>query len=301
MVTDFAADVAFGSVPSKLEEHYGIDLGHSTIERITLRHASQISEHDTIEALAERQTAKTIIAQMDGSMLPLVRADEKQVDKRKGKAVFWKEAKMCLAFAKGSKTAVYGGTLLGGVEGAGEHLSRAVHRFGFGEASHVHAVGDGAPWIAEQFDRQFGTQQRYLLDFFHVCDYLAAAAKVLEPDAESQKIWMDNQKDRLKCGHLGEVLAELAHRCGSPDDDVTKCLLYLRNRLQQLDYRRALDDDLPIGSGAIESAHKHVIQQRLKKPGAWWRPQNAERMMALRLNRANGDWTAYWGKTKLAA
>ncbi|MFZ4702281.1 MAG: hypothetical protein ACOYMG_19740, partial [Candidatus Methylumidiphilus sp.] len=67
---------------------------------------------------------------------------------------------------------------------------------------------------------------------------------------------------------------------------------YLRNRLSQLDYQGALEKGLPIGSGEIESAHRHVIQERLKLPGAWWTPANVEAMLALRLARANREYLA---------
>jgi hypothetical protein len=65
-----------------------------------------------------------------------------------------------------------------------------------------------------------------------------------------------------------------------------------------------LANDLPIGSGEIESAHRYIAQQRLKLPGAWWRVDHAEYMLALRINRRNGDWAAYWttfGKTRSPA
>jgi hypothetical protein len=61
-----------------------------------------------------------------------------------------------------------------------------------------------------------------------------------------------------------------------------------------LNYREALANDLPIGSGEIESAHRYIAQQRLKRPGAWWRVDHAEYMLALRITRRNGDWDAYW-------
>jgi hypothetical protein len=61
-----------------------------------------------------------------------------------------------------------------------------------------------------------------------------------------------------------------------------------------LNYRQALAEGLPIGSGEIESAHRYVAQQRLKRPGAWWRVEHAEHMLALRINRINGDWDPYW-------
>jgi hypothetical protein len=51
---------------------------------------------------------------------------------------------------------------------------------------------------------------------------------------------------------------------------------------------------LPIGSSAIEGAHRYVIQSRLKLAGAWWKLNNAKHMLALRVCRANGDWGPYW-------
>ena len=59
-------------------------------------------------------------------------------------------------------------------------------------------------------------------------------------------------------------------------------------------YPEALAQGLPIGSGEIESAHRYVAQKRLQLPGAWWRVENAEYMLALRINRLNRDWEAYW-------
>ncbi len=46
----------------------------------------------------------------------------------------------------------------------------------------------------------------------------------------------------------------------------------------------------------IQSAHRYIVQQRMKRPGAWWRAHNAEHMLALRLNRANRQWGSYWQK-----
>ncbi|MDP2811282.1 MAG: hypothetical protein Q8O34_14150, partial [Rhodocyclaceae bacterium] len=56
----------------------------------------------------------------------------------------------------------------------------------------------------------------------------------------------------------------------------------------------ALAANLPIGSGEVESAHRHVIQERLKLAGAWWKPANAQSMPNLRVLRANHGWQRYW-------
>jgi hypothetical protein len=55
----------------------------------------------------------------------------------------------------------------GGVEKAGRQLFECAMRAGFGANSHVHAVGDGAPWIVGQVEEQFGAQGSYLIDFYH--------------------------------------------------------------------------------------------------------------------------------------
>ena len=65
--------------------------------------------------------------------------------------------------------------------------------------------------------------------------------------------------------------------------------------------RGALRQGLPIGSGEIESAHRYVIQKRLKLSGAWWTPDHVEAMLALRLNRANSEWQAYWQRLEQQA
>jgi hypothetical protein len=298
---DFAADQPFAQARLKVKEHYGIEIGESTMQRITFGHAKAAFE----ASQASRdfpQTAgrhKEIVAQTDGGMVPIVQPDPSQKDKRKGKTLLWREAKISLAHPKGGKTPVYAGTIEGGVETAGRQLFECVVRAGFGANSHVHVVGDGAPWIVGQVEDQFGTQGSYLIDFYHVCEYLSAAAKAIAPNADAQEAWTEVQKDALKTGHLDQVLAALAghieaHEIGDDQAPVRLCHRYLSGRRDQLNYRDALANELPIGSGEIESAHRYIAQQRLKRPGAWWRVEHAEYMLALRINRRNGDWAAYW-------
>ena len=79
------------------------------------------------------------------------------------------------------------------------------------------------------------------------------------------------------------------------------CHRYIKKCPHQLDYKAALDQGLPIGSGEIESVHRYVIQQRLKLPGVWWAPDNADSMLALRIIRANNKWDEYWNQPRQSA
>jgi hypothetical protein len=109
----------------------------------------------------------------------------------------------------------------------------------------------------------------------------------------------------LKKGQIQTVLQELApHREADslPDEQApVRCAIrYLTHRMDCLDYPEAIANNLPIGSGLIESSHKHVIQQRLKQPGAAWLTKNAESMAQLRVLRANQHWNSLWPQSLAA-
>ena len=300
-ITDFGADQPFGQVVDKLVEHYGILISESTIARTTQHHAKAIYEATPAPQSwpTKNGTDTVIIVETDGGMVPIVEIDQAQADRRKGKTLQWREAKICLAHPKGSTTLTFGGTLQGSVDKAGQCLFDCAVNAGFGLGTPVHGVGDGAPWIADQIEKRFGTQGSYLIDFYHACDYLSAAAKAILGESPEGKIWMATQKNRLKVNEANSVLQELQTHlepATRPDIEapVRQCHRYLSNRPHQLNYQDAIAKDLPIGSGEVESAHRYVVQQRMKRAGAWWLAQNAEYMLALRLNRANRKWDCYW-------
>lgn len=299
-LADFGADVAFGQVPDKLKEHYGITLPVSTIQRITERHAEILRVQENARVIPAGTRVGTFIGEIDGTMVPVVEASPDAKDKRQGKTVSWKEARLCLVYPQGSTTPVFGGHFAGGVEESGRQWERCAAKAGFGPACHLHAVGDGAPWIATQLEARFGAQATFLVDFFHLCEYLGAASSVCA--ANDPSAWLEQQKDRLKANQADAVLNALAPFVDTDGDGpATACDRYIRNRQDQLDYQSALRQDLPIGSGAIESAHRYVIQERLKLSGAWWTPHHVEAMLALRLNRANREWEAYWQRLEKQA
>jgi Uncharacterised protein family (UPF0236) len=247
-----------------------------------------------------------ILAETDGSMVPLVRGKAERDEGgegRKHKELYWKEARLSLARPIGSVTPCFAATLEG-VDKVGEQLHACVEKSGYTEDSRVHCLGDGAAWIANQVEEQFGAQATYLVDFYHVCEYLSEAAIACGGAEKGQ--WLETQKDHLKSGRLTGVLQALKAHLEDPDKEdaaapVRRCYRYLDNRRDQLDYARAIEQDLPIGPGEIENAHRHVIQKRLKISGAWWKEANAAHMLALRVNKANRNWDRYWNTIRNVA
>lgn len=300
-MTDFGADLAFGQVPAKLKEHYGIAVPGSAVRTITEARAHAISVQAPAPPPRPAHDVAWIIAETDGSMIPIVdtvspEASMPGQDRRKTRQVRWQEARVSLAHAQGSVTPRFAATFGAPVE-VGEQLRDCALRVGFGPTSRVHSVGDGAPWIVNQVQRVFGPQATYLVDFYHVSEYLAAAASHCAPDTPAP--WLTEQQTQLKQGNVESVHAGLvphleATEVGEALAPVRCCHRYIANRPGQFEYQRALAADLPIGSGEIESAHRYVLQQRLKLAGAWWKEETAADMLALRTLRANGEWHQYW-------
>lgn len=298
MLTDFGAESSFGKAVGRLKEHYGIEVPSGAVRQITEQHAeAMLRQQQVLRELPEQGCHPQLIGQMDGSLVPLVAVKEgASGDRRKTRTVGWQEARLVLARVPGSVTPRWGATM-GSVDQAGDQLTDCVIRQGGGSKTRIHCVGDGASWIVEQVERCFGTRGSYLIDFYHVSQYLAAAAEAIAPT--KPRPWLHQQQARLKANRLKAVLKTLAaHQEPAPrvaaEAPVRACYRYLSNRSQNLDYRRALKEGLPIGSGEIESGHRSVVQQRLKIAGAWWKRENAEKMIALRIRRANQEWQSYW-------
>jgi hypothetical protein len=278
-------------------EHYGFEIGVSAVRTATLEHAQRAREQLAAQyAQPFRQLPAVgnehVITQADGTMICTV-----QPGSRKGKRPReWKEMRLVAAQAKDSATTVYGATF-GSVAETGRRWGHGTRQAGWGMNSRIHAVGDGADWIRLQSREVFGDQGHFLCDYFHVSEYLGAAASSCRPAQPDQ--WRRTQQKRLKRGDVAKVIESLAQNLeaqGTPEEEspVRNAHRYLNNRLDCLDYPLALALGLPIGSGMIESGHRHVLQARLKKAGAAWLSDHADQIAHLRVLRANNQWHSIW-------
>jgi len=229
VLTDFGADDAFGKVSLKLKEHYGIELSSSTTRKVTLDHAKAMLEQQKQPKIPLKTRGnKTIIGEIDGCMVPVVEVNEKEKDQRKGKALCWKEARLALAHEVGSASPKFAAIFGGSTDEAGQCLLACAIAAQFDPCSHFHAVGDGAPWIATQVAEKFGKKGYYLLDFYHVCEYLAeAASSCVQINPEG---WISHQKDLLKQNKHLKVLEKLRPFLEGENADLTPvraCYRYL--------------------------------------------------------------------------
>jgi len=291
-MVDFGADEAYGKAAGKLKEHYGLEVCESRVREQCLRKARELPQEARETRTLATQGPGAIIAEADGTMIPVVDIDEEQPDRRKQRKTRWQEMRLVAAQAQGQTKTHYAAGF-DTPEQTGSRWTQVTRQAGWGANSHIHGIGDGAEWIAAQFAGHFGAHGRYTLDLYHVCEYLAPCAP------PGQAGYVDNAREALKQNQSAEVLEELARRL-EPESEleenapVRRAHRYLEKRRDQLDYQSALERGLPVGSGIIESGHRHVLQARLKIPGAWWKPENAHAMAQLRTCRANGLWHTLW-------
>lgn len=296
-LSDFGIEHSFQQAASRFQEHYGFEIPASTVRTTTLATAARASakleaKYEETFRILPAQGAEYILAEADGTMICTVEP-AKRKDKHPRQ---WKEMRLVAGREEGKTEAIYGGGFID-VDQAGQRWGHCVRDAGWAMNSTVHALNDGAVWIDHQVDQVFGAEVSKLCDFFHVCEYLAAAAKSIAPDQE--QAWNALQKKRLKESSFEIVIAELAtHREPEEISDdkapVRAAWRYLSNRRDSLDYAGALEKDLPIGSGLIESGHKHVLQARLKKAGTAWLESSAHLFSQLRILRSNKQWSALW-------
>lgn len=298
-MSDFGFERSFAKAKSSVKEHYGFEMPESALARITRAQAAEIAQvqPDKYRGALPVDGSEVIVSEADGSFVRIVQTQGRNNDRRKNKTISFQEARLCAAISAGTSQARYEATFCDVTE-VGMLMGKCAKAAGWGLNTQIHAIGDGASWIQRQVRQTFGSQSSYLIDFYHLCEYLAEAA----PSCSSQvKRWMNTQKKRLKAGQYLRVVNELekhleSHKVSDEDAPVRKAHRYLNNRPDCFAYDEALQRNLPIGSGLIESGHKHVIQSRMKIPGASWHIQTAENMLQARTIRANGKWNDYWDR-----
>ena len=299
VLCDFGMEDSFARSVQRLSEHYGFEVSPSAVAKITLKHAAKMgSQSEQKPNCLPAKGKEQIVAEADGSFLRIVRFDGKDTsDKRKQRKVDYREVRLCAASAHESNEVRYAATFED-VDQVSHWWTHCAKTAGMGLNSKVHVVCDGAAWIRTQSKNAFGDQATVLTDFYHVCDYLSQVNQSVE---SLPRGWFQTQKKRLRQGRVSALLKDLEQRLEAPnlsDENapVRRAHRYLKNRLDALGYKQALEDELPIGSGLIESGHKHVLQSRMKISGASWKIEHAEIMVRARAFRANKQWNQYWKK-----
>ena len=229
-----------------------------------------------------------LVVEVDGAMAPLVGGE-------------WAEVKT-MVIGKVDETGAEPGTLkelsyFSRLTEAANFTRQALaetHRRGVGEGCQVALVSDGAEWIQGFGDFHCPGAVR-ILDFPHAAGYIGEIGRGLFGEASQvAEEWQREQRHRLKYEGAGPVLEEMRVLVQGCETDLSKPLAYLEKREAQMCYPVWQAQGWPIGSGAVESGNKLVVEERLKGGGMHWARPHVNPMLGLRNIVCSDRWPGEW-------
>lgn len=163
---------------------------------------------------------------------------------------------------------------------------------------------DGAPEqlrIIRRHQKRLGVKLTFVLDFIHLAGYVWKASFAFHERGSAEACqWVDEKLLALLQGKASDVAAGirrsatlqgLSQKKRKPID---ACCDYILGHADMMRYDEYLSGGLPIGSGVIEGACRHLLQDRLDLSGATWTVRNAEAVLKLRALRCSDDFDEYW-------
>jgi hypothetical protein len=295
----------FERVPLVLERLTRVPVKAETARRVTEAVGRAQIGRETVEAERVRVTLPMptqgpAVQQLslDGAMVPLVGGE-------------WAEVKT-LALGEVATTMAADGTAttrttalsyfsrLTDADTFREQARGELYRRGTAVAGVVCAVQDGAEWQQRFVDHHRPDAVR-ILDFPHAVEHLAIVGRaVFGSGTAAHSDWLGVQAHTFKHGDPAQVLAALRSldvtRAVDPQAASlqAEALAYFEKRRAHLAYADFRARGYPIGSGAVESANKLVVEARLKGSGMHWLRANVSPMVSLRALLSSDRWTTEW-------
>lgn len=149
-------------------------------------------------------------------------------------------------------------------------------------------ISDGAIWL-RQLMATYYPKATLILDFWHLMSYIGQVGVAAYETQKSQGKWIEEQRILLLDSKLDIVLMHIKALRIKTDLRDSVCS-YLEANRDRMDYAGYQKRSLLIGSGAIESAHRTVVQKRLKRSGQRWTLAGAQRVLNLRVCFMSERW-----------
>ncbi len=153
-------------------------------------------------------------------------------------------------------------------------------------------IGDGAKWIWNWADDSYPDMVQ-ILDLFHALEKLSEYAKAQYPDISEKNKWIETQKEFLLTDKVATVIKtveETIPKTTEAKKTQEALISYYTNNQRRMQYGTYKANGYCVGSGAIESAHRNVVQQRLKLSGQRWSLNGAQQIVNLRAYHKSNRW-----------
>lgn len=163
-------------------------------------------------------------------------------------------------------------------------------------------IADGAPWIWKWVTDMYPNAIQ-ILDFFHAFEKICQWAVLIFKDKQQASNWCEYAKQLLLANELNELIIQI-QQIDCQGDKLEKrnaLITYLNNNAHRMTYKTFLEKGYLIGSGAIESAQRTVVQQRLKRSGQRWTLKGGQQVLNLRTKNLSNQWNDVTELVRMAA
>lgn len=153
-------------------------------------------------------------------------------------------------------------------------------------------ITDGAKWQWKWVEAEYPNAIQ-ILDFYHVMEHVGKYISVCYKRKQVVKKMMEKLGHILKhkgVFSLSNYLKNIPRVTKIQKEEYQKLMTYVNNNRSRMEYPRYLAKGLLIGSGAIEAAHRTVLQRRMKLSGQRWSESGLENMIKLRTMKMSGYW-----------
>jgi hypothetical protein len=164
-------------------------------------------------------------------------------------------------------------------------------RNGYGSYRDVVLISDGATWIREMKNMYFPDAQQ-ILDYWHLCENVSEFAKnVFSQDEKKYKPWANKVCELMKESKTLDALSMIKSLTKSQLKKSSFDLAqYIHNNIDNVNYKSYISKGYFIGSGAIESSNRTVVQQRVKLAGMRWSLSSIQKILALMTKLESKRW-----------
>jgi len=294
---------SFEDASDMMKRTMGVEISKETVRKITESIGAQIFKADEMKAqytydkinkieVSDKPMKATLYIMMDGA------AVNTRVQDENGST--WRENKTVMVFLDKDMikrknedhiiTKKEYMPFIGSAEEFKKFVLDAAVRAGYGKVDKVVIIADGAAWIRNLCNEIFpdGIQ---ILDLFHLDENIYGYAKYLYKDDPAKYTpWAEQVINKIETGHADDALAMIPDCTSKLPAGVVNLRTYIENNKDKINYPDYKANGFFVGSGAIESANKFIVQRRLKQAGMRWSVDGAQSMVTLRAKDESNLW-----------
>jgi hypothetical protein len=293
---------SFESASEMMKRTMQIDISKETVRMVTEEIGKIVYESDKSRAehivnnmheieFEPEKTKGTLYIMTDGAAVNTRVKDEN--------GSTWRENKTVIAFSdRNMIKRKDGGNIIvskeysayiGTAESFRGYVLDTAIKAGYGKAHDVVIIGDGAAWI-RNMGRDLFPEAVQILDLYHLKENIYTYAKHKFGNNEKAYVpWAEEFIYKIEKGNIQEVLNLLPEEEKLPAG-VVNLRTYILNNINRIDYPKYKEKGYFVGSGAIESANKVILQRRLKQAGMRWSVSGAQYVLSLRAKVESGRW-----------